>query len=67
MLPPPETLGLRVEKFEGVVAGRGFEPRLTASEAAVLPLDDPASRFTQCELFEMCSDTLACYSWKGNS
>jgi hypothetical protein len=25
-----------------VVAGLGFEPRLTASKAAVLPLDDPA-------------------------
>lgn len=24
------------------VAGLGFEPRLTASKAAVLPLDDPA-------------------------
>jgi hypothetical protein len=25
-----------------LVAGLGFEPRLTASKAAVLPLDDPA-------------------------
>ena len=25
-------------------AGLGFEPRLTASKAAVLPLDDPANR-----------------------
>lgn len=26
-----------------MVPGRGFEPRFTASKAAVLPLDDPGS------------------------
>lgn len=28
--------------FNMNAAGLGFEPRLTASKAAVLPLDDPA-------------------------
>lgn len=32
-----------------MVAGLGFEPRLSGSEPLVLPLDDPAFRKAQCK------------------
>ena len=36
-------IGLSARKHK-LVAGDGFEPSLTVSETAILPLDDPALR-----------------------
>ena len=34
-----------------LAGGQGFEPRLTASKAAVLPLDDPPIRFEDSRFY----------------
>ncbi len=39
--PRPQTRKGPLEAGLGLAGGRGFEPRLTESESAVLPLDDP--------------------------
>ena len=43
-LPFPDPLPIQVRNFVAALlaAGLGFEPRYTAPEAVVLPLDDPA-------------------------
>ena len=45
-----------IKYFPGIAAGQGLEPRLTAPETAVLPLDDPAAMTTKYEIHSFVSE-----------